>query len=180
MPLQMNMRPSARLTPTRLAPPDQDKRADGLIKLADYYRRAMEARRLVGFRAFVALFVFYGAVLLQSKELLRLFGDGHVARVLLSTFLLVVFLAFLHSIREQAKRNESDRRRYTSLESEAWRILDRGRWSSFFPDFASSSSTFIPARSRVEQLRANWASTEGVVIGLLLLLVCMVKVWLIG
>lgn len=117
MPLQMNMRPSARLTPTRLAPPDQDKRADGLIKLADYYRRAMEARRLVGFRAFVALFVFYGAVLLQSKELLRLFGDGHVARVLLSTFLLVVFLAFLHSIREQAKRNESDRRRYTSLES---------------------------------------------------------------
>src|SRR5438105_293976 len=114
---------------------DGAQRADALIKLADYHRKAMEARRAEGFRAFVLLAAFYGAVLFQTDELLKPFAGAVSAPVLLSTFLIASFLAFAHAMREHAKRNELDRRRYVSAEAEAWRLLDPHRWEVFFDDF---------------------------------------------
>jgi len=53
--------------------PDRLVQVEHLIRLAEYHRSAMEARRSLGFRAFVAL---VGAELLIGKAVLENAGGG--------------------------------------------------------------------------------------------------------
>ncbi len=173
----LHMRPSVPSQKRVKSQADPDKRADSLIKLADYHRKAMEARRAAGFRAFLLLSAFYVAVLFQVDAFLKSFAHRVSASVLVSTFVLVAFLAFAHTMREHAKRNEGDRRRYVCAEAEAWCLLSKSRWEHFYADFVDREPSFIPVRSAAEQLRANWASSEVFILGFLLLVACLARVW---
>ena len=154
-----------------------EKRADALSRLADYHRKAMEARRTVGFRGLVAVFALNGAILFKAQDLFVGAKSPDQLRVVISTFAICVLLAFLHTTYEIEKRNEMDRRKYASLESEAWRLLDPGRWAIFYTDFTGDSPDFVPKRSLRQSINAAWAATGPIVASILLLTITLLQIW---
>ena len=129
--------------------PNDDK-TDAKLKLLEYHRGAMEARRTIGYEGFVSLLLI---------DLLTVWGMCDVADHINSSWQLwilkvVVVLAlgclfyfFCRFMNDIEKRNALDRDAYVALENEAWRlarvehkveVLGESDWAREWPIRASA------------------------------------------
>ena len=80
-----------------------EARIDVLAKLAEYHRKAMEARRTVAFQALVALFALDGAIFVKADELLKHTANVLETKILISVCGLGFCRVFVHHACNQNK-----------------------------------------------------------------------------
>ncbi|MBI5909112.1 MAG: hypothetical protein HY848_04045 [Betaproteobacteria bacterium] len=156
---------------------DPEKRVDALIKLADYHRKAMEARRGVGFQAFLAVFGLNSAILFKFEDLSLLVPNVLQFASVITLICALALLAFLHAIWEIEKRNEGDRQRFVDLESQAWSLLDDHGWREFYKDFALGGRAASKQRSKRAILSSAWASSGPTICVIFLTTAVIYYVW---
>lgn len=160
---------------------DTSSNAEAFIKLAEYHRKAMEARRTVAFQALVAVLALFGAVFVKGESLLaaaepeELFG----LRVQLSALLIVLVTAYLCSVLVIDTKNHADWKRYVVAEARAWQLLDPAHWrkGDFYGSFAGEADDYVPSRSPRKLVSGAWGTVGGVVSVLALLVAALGRIW---
>src|SRR5258706_11727156 len=119
---------------------DKNKAAETFIKLAEYHRKAMEARRTVEFQALVAALALFGAVYLKGEQFIAAANGPNELfslRIQLTVLLLVTFGTYFFTALAIQQKAFGDRTRYVVAEARAWQLLDPARWKKdgFFEDF---------------------------------------------
>jgi hypothetical protein len=121
--------------------PELDKRADAMVKLAEYHRHAMESRRDLELKALLAILAFDAYVFAESQKFIASlskviprfgFSSQLSPNYVLIGFVVVVFLTYLATMILVEIRNLDDRHRYSQAERNAWELLDRRAWSIFY------------------------------------------------
>jgi cbb3-type cytochrome oxidase subunit 3 len=142
-------------------PPESErlKRAETVLKLAEYHNKAMQSRRTVIQQALLAVIAFVGATLINAKALALGTPSLVAAKVLITMFLVLLLAAFLFSVYKMESRNHDDRRKYLTLEAEAWKLIESTRWEQFYPEFKGRSSDYVPAWTWAENATIAWSTS---------------------
>ena len=157
---------------------DIGKRIECLIKLAEYHRKAMEARRLVSFTAFLALVGLDGALLINAQEFLEKTQNVWQVVAIVCGFALVALLVFIHATIHIESKSVGDRDKYVFLESEAWKILDEKKWKKWYDDYAGLKEK--EARGGWRYITEAWGSAGPIIISALFFIILVFHVWLVA
>lgn len=105
-------------------PNQNPTRLQALLALLDYHRKAMEVRRSIAFKAFLAL---VGLDLLLVKGAFEIRGgvmDLDAVKNLVSAAYWFLFTLYLVFVFQVEKQNRFNRHRYTKIEERIWQIAD--------------------------------------------------------